>query len=175
MSGLRSLDSHIAKIVTNIAFAKRLEDIVADDNAGQSLSAEICKEIKKALSIHDTSALNKRVDLDKQGTRLWNLASRLKNTTKDGDLLCSGKSLFDQCSNNRFTSTVRVFACLLLDCAQRCTQHSPLSKDALNSSFAIAPSNVTLDDVRVLRSFLRTSKHCLGRLPWLWLSFLPAC
>ena len=74
-------------------FAKRLEESLASANPEKSLLAEIYTKIETVMSIHNAIAASRRVDLDKYGTRLWNLSSKLKNTTKDGELLCLGKDL----------------------------------------------------------------------------------
>lgn len=99
-------------------FAKRLEESLTSANPRKSLTADIYNKIETAVSIHNAAAASKRIDLDKQGTRLWNLSSKLKNAAKDAELLCM----------------VRVFAFLLLDCAQRCTQGSASSTTPVMSS-----------------------------------------
>ena len=109
-------------------FAKLLEEsLTSSSNPETSLPADIYNKIETAVSIRDAAAAGRRVDLDKQGTRLWNLSSKLKNTAKDGELLCLGKNSFFMACSLMLTRIVRVFAFLLLDCAQRCTQGSASS------------------------------------------------
>lgn len=75
-------------------FAKRLEESLTSANPRKSLTADIYNKIETAVSIHNAAAASKRIDLDKQGTRLWNLSSKLKNAAKDAELLCMGKDQF---------------------------------------------------------------------------------
>ena len=75
-------------------FAKFLEEALTSANPEKPLPADIYSKIETAISIRNVVAASKRFDLDKQGTRLWNLSSKLKNTAKDGELFCLGTSSF---------------------------------------------------------------------------------
>ena len=72
-------------------FAELLEDSLTSANPVKPLLVEVQNRIQTAASIRSAAAASRRVDLDKQGTRLWNLSSKLKKTIKDGELLCLGK------------------------------------------------------------------------------------
>ena len=72
----------------SIAFAKLLEESLTSTNTGKSISGDISRNIEAAVSLRNVAAASRRVDLDRHGTRLWNLSSKLKNTPKDGELLC---------------------------------------------------------------------------------------
>lgn len=74
-----------------LAFAKLLEEYLTSASPEKPLPADIYNKIETAVSIRNTLAASRRVDLDKRGTRLWNLSSKLKNTVEDGELLCLGK------------------------------------------------------------------------------------
>ena len=52
---------------------------------------DIYKKIEMAISVRSAAAASRRIDLDKQGTKIWNLSSKLKDIAVDGELLCSGK------------------------------------------------------------------------------------
>ena len=73
-------------------FAKLLEEYIISTNPKKPLPADIHSKIETAVSIRNAAAASKRVDLDKQGTRLWNLSSKLKDASKDRELLCLGKT-----------------------------------------------------------------------------------
>lgn len=80
--------------LVSIAFGKFLEENLTSANFEKSLPVDIYNRIEIAVSIRSGVAANRRGDLDKQGTRLWNLSSKLKNRAKDGEpseLLCLGK------------------------------------------------------------------------------------
>ena len=70
-------------------FAKLLEETLTSANPEKPLPADIYSRIETAISIRNVVAPSKRFDLDKQGTRLWNLS---KKSAKDGELLCLGTS-----------------------------------------------------------------------------------
>lgn len=72
-------------------FAELLENSLTSANPEKPLPVEVQNRIETAASIRSTAAASSRVDLDKQGTRLWNLSSKLKKTIKDGELLSLGK------------------------------------------------------------------------------------
>ena len=69
-------------------FAKLLEECIVATDLEMPLLADIYSKIETAVSIRNGAAASKRVDLDKQGTRLWNLSSKLK----DRELLCLSKT-----------------------------------------------------------------------------------
>lgn len=103
-------------------FAKRLEKSLTSANTEEPLLADIHNNIETADSIHNAAAASKRVDLDKQGTRLWNLSSKLKNTVKDGELLCLGKNSllrrFYSCLPSQFASSLFFFSTALNDASK---------------------------------------------------------
>ena len=77
------------------AFARRLEDLLSGGECPPSLKAQLCKEIDRVGLIHNAAANSKKVDLDKQGTKLWNLASKIKTQkSNDAQLLCQGTATF---------------------------------------------------------------------------------
>ena len=69
-------------------FAELLEECIIATDLEKPLLADIYSKIETAASIRNGAAASKRADLDKQGTRLWNLSSKLK----DRELLCLGKT-----------------------------------------------------------------------------------
>ena len=77
----------------NAAFARDLEETLTSANVELSLSTDLRKEVDKAILINHAAAASKRADLDRQGTRLWNLASKLKSQKfADEELLCLGNA-----------------------------------------------------------------------------------
>ena len=48
-------------------------------------------EIDNVIATNNATAASKRADLDRQGVRLWNLASKIKKTMKDEESLCSSR------------------------------------------------------------------------------------
>lgn len=77
--------------LASVVFAKLLEESLTAANAEKSLAADIYNKIETAVSIRNAAAASKRVELDKKGTKLWNLSSKLKRTTMDGEMFCLGK------------------------------------------------------------------------------------
>ena len=78
----------------NAAFAKHLEDTFTSDTPAPPLSVDLYREIDNAIATHNAVAASRRADLDQQGTRLWNMALRVRNKVKDGEMLClSGTAL----------------------------------------------------------------------------------
>ena len=73
-------------------FGKLLEESLTSTNPEESLPADVYSRIETAVSINNAAAASKRFDLDKQGTRLWNFSSKLKNIADDGESLCLGTS-----------------------------------------------------------------------------------
>jgi len=70
------------------AFAKQLEDRLTSETR-PSIQLEIFnREIDKLTEIHNLAAGSRRVDMDKQGTRLWNLTSNLRSKGGNGEVLC---------------------------------------------------------------------------------------
>lgn len=120
------------------AFTKELEDQLSTPsglNTMPSLMDKLENNIQSFPQSLGSAAAIKYSELDKSGTALWNLSTRLKRN--DG-------------VNNRQTLTVlammRLYALLMLDCAQ--------------SSGKGAFTNVA----RVMRVALKTAKHCLGAI-----------
>lgn len=108
--------------LASIVFAKLLEDSLTSAHPETSLPVDIHTRIETALSICSAAtAAAASSDIDKQGTRLWNLSSKLKTTSGggDGEILCLGKGPCSALFLLMLTQVVRVFAFLLLDCAQR--------------------------------------------------------
>lgn len=90
-----------------------------------SLAIELRQHIDELAALHVTAPSNFR-ELDAQGTMLWNLSSKLKeDDSESSQLACLGRALL-YCIVIIFQliCTVRVFGCLLLDCAQRSTAAS---------------------------------------------------
>ena len=75
----------------NTAFAKQLEDSIATDCPEPSLLRGLRREIDNIIATNNATAASKRTDLDQQGTRLWNLASKVKNIVKDEECICSSR------------------------------------------------------------------------------------
>ena len=113
--------------LASIVFAKLLEDSLTSAHPETSLPVDIHTRIETALSIRSTAAASS--DIDKQGTRLWNLSSKLKSISGggDGEMLCLGKGSHSEPFLLMLTQIVRVFAFLLLDCAQRGAEGSASS------------------------------------------------
>ena len=95
-------------------FAKFLEDTLTSANPEKSLPGNIHTRIEIAVSIRDAAVVSRRVDLDKQGTRLWNLSSKLKKTAADEGMLCLGRVSHSQrfclCLRKQFASLLFFFS-----------------------------------------------------------------
>ncbi len=75
------------------AFARDLEEKLYAKNTSHPLKAHLHKEIEILSLLHNITDSGRRVELDKHGTRLWNLASKLtQEKSWDTELLCSGKT-----------------------------------------------------------------------------------
>ena len=111
-------------------FAEDLKENLRSPNIPTSLSAELYRHLDRIPLIHNADAASRCRDLDEQGTKLWNLASSLK---RDGsintELGCLGAPSYKRSLRRALTGVVRVFACLLLDQAQRCTLRSTSSEN----------------------------------------------
>ena len=83
--------------LTSIVFAKLIEESLSSADPGKSLPADTYNRIETAVLIRSVAATVRRADLDKQGTRIWNLSSELRNTSKDGKPLCLGKESSSEC------------------------------------------------------------------------------
>ncbi|KAL6717482.1 sporulation-specific protein 22 [Lecanora helva] len=118
------------KVQNVLDFAKNIEISLSSDTVKLPSCSDLRRQIDQVAAIHHAAAASKNVDLDRQGTRLWNAASTLKSKEENGELLC----------------LIRVFACLLIDCAQRCSQ-----------------GRATSNEVRVLRTALKACKLCLDQ------------
>ena len=110
------------------AFAADLEDSIRSQSFSSSRVASIVKYIDKLLVL--PTAQIQSGDLDCRGTKLWNLASKLKqNATTTGETVCIGRILtLPSWSTWLKVCAVRVFACLLIDYAQQCAHGSTTSK-----------------------------------------------
>lgn len=119
------------RLAATLAFAKSIEESLQED-AGppSSLTSDLYRQVDGVLLISKEVAASRNHELDRQGTRLWNLASKYKShRSANPELLC----------------LLRVFPCLLLDCAQRLTE------------------NYVPNDIRVLKLALKTAKYCLDQ------------
>ncbi|MCJ1227176.1 hypothetical protein MMC12_003831 [Toensbergia leucococca] len=118
------------RVNTILAFATGLEESLRSHDTLPSTTKELYRFIDDLPLSNDAAVVCRARDLDSHGTRLWNLAVKLnKADSTDAELVC----------------LVRVFACLLLDYAQRWTKRS------------------AQNDSRVLESALKTIKNCLDR------------
>ena len=82
--------NHISLVRT--AFASRLEDQLKSGTVLPSLLTTIRPEIDKAISLQNATAASQRIELDFQGTKLWNLVSKSRAAKEDVILLCHGTS-----------------------------------------------------------------------------------
>ena len=74
-----------------IAFGKRLAQTLERDIDCHIPSSEIYAATEVVTLAGDVTAANGREDLDKLGTRLWNLASKCKDgVTGRWEFLCAG-------------------------------------------------------------------------------------
>lgn len=107
------------------AFAKSIEESLQED-AGppSSLTSDLYRQVDGVLLISKEVAASRNHELDRQGTRLWNLASKYKShRSANPELLCLRMLFRPLDLLPLLTGTVRVFPCLLLDCAQRLTEN----------------------------------------------------
>lgn len=116
--------------VGTAAFAKKLEESLhSDAGPPSSLTIDLYRQVDSVLLISRESAASRYSELDSQGTRLWNLASKHKSARfANPELLCL--RMFCRCLilSLLFTGTVRVFPYLLIDSAQRWIETSTSSK-----------------------------------------------
>ena len=116
--------------IITAAFAKSLEESLRS-GAGphSSLTADLDRQVDSVTLISKEVAAIRNHELDGQGTRLWNLASRYKSDRSGNpELLCLRMLRRSVLFSPLLTGTVRVFPCLLLDCAQRVTENLIPSK-----------------------------------------------
>ena len=73
------------------AFAKQLEETLTSGNGARPILDEIRKRVDDLTFIHVPSVAERKGELDKQGTRLWNLALQLNH--KDSETACLGLPL----------------------------------------------------------------------------------
>lgn len=78
------------------AFAKQLEEKLISETRPIIHLEALNREIDKLTAIHNSAAASRRVDLDKQGTRLWNLTPNLRSKDGNGEILCC--SSYPSCS-----------------------------------------------------------------------------
>lgn len=112
----------------HLAFATDLEDDARSRNISSSQAPSIRAQIDKLLAL--PCVPNQSSDLDGKGTRLWNLASKLKKENVIArELECLGENPPRlPCKIYTESRAVRVFACSLIDYAQQCAQGSVVSK-----------------------------------------------
>ncbi|MCJ1284476.1 hypothetical protein MMC26_003808, partial [Xylographa opegraphella] len=89
----------------NIEYASSLENTLTVIPRPPSLATDLLEHIDKLAEHRLVAAIDFRA-VDEYGTRLWNIASRLKK---------------DEANSIKLVCLVRVFACLLLDCGYRST------------------------------------------------------
>ncbi|KAI9820657.1 MAG: hypothetical protein M1827_005026 [Pycnora praestabilis] len=120
------------KVESILSFARNLQNRLELDISSAILATEVRQYINDFPGRLGMYATSRYDDLDLCGTALWNLSIRLKrNNGSDAEketLLC-----------------VRVFAFMLLDCAQQSSRGS------------------TLNCIRLLKVALKTAKHTLER------------
>lgn len=79
------------RLTARSAFATRLEKALRDASDTVPLLADTLLEHIESIALLSTSAFaNKTRDLDERGTRLWNLASKLKDDTRTAQTLALG-------------------------------------------------------------------------------------
>jgi len=100
------------------AFAKQLEDKMGCKTLPSILSEDLHREIDKLTVTHYAAPASTKVDLDKQGTRLWNLASKLTSKVDDGEVLCCSESPSSLGFSNR---THQHSTCFRLPASRLCT------------------------------------------------------
>ncbi len=111
-------------------FAEKLEKSLCSNDIPTTLITDLYKQLDRWPLIQDAGAATRCRELDEHGTKLWNLASRFKRASSiSTELGCLGMPFHERTLvQHSLTGTVRVFACLLLDWAQRCTPVSRSSK-----------------------------------------------
>ena len=111
-------------------FATNLEKSLRSNDIPTTLITQLYKQLDRWSLTHDADAAPRCRELDEHGTKLWNLASRHKRDSSiSTELGCLGMPFHERTLiQHSLKGTVRVFACLLLDWAQRCTPVSQLSK-----------------------------------------------
>ncbi|MCJ1397829.1 hypothetical protein MMC11_001025 [Xylographa trunciseda] len=101
----RRPDSKASPLASILAFASTLENTLSSSPRPVSLATDLYDNIDQ-LEERQLVAAGNFQDVDRYGTRLWNLSSRLKK---------------DEATSIQLACLVRVFACLLLDCGHRST------------------------------------------------------
>ena len=111
-----------------LAFAADLEENARSRDISSSRAPSIRAQIDKLLAL--PCLPNQPSDLDGKGTKLWNLASKLKKENAiAGELECLGETPRRLCCKIYIECrVVRVFACSLIDYAQQCAHGSVISK-----------------------------------------------
>ena len=112
----------------HLAFATDLEDDARSRKIPSSRAPSIRTQIDKLLALPYLP--NQSSDLDAKGTKLWNLASKLKKENAiAGELEClGGNPRRLRCKIYTECRAVKVFACSLIDYAQQCARGSVISK-----------------------------------------------
>ncbi|KAL9001374.1 MAG: hypothetical protein Q9169_000265 [Polycauliona sp. 2 TL-2023] len=89
-----------------LAFTTRLEKALRDaSDTGASLADSLFDHIESIALVPTTASVNKARDLDERGTRLWNLASKIKDGTKSAQMLAQGPRPFHGLSAARTSVT----------------------------------------------------------------------
>ena len=124
-------------------FAKSLEESLhLDTELPSSLTSNLYRQINDVLLISKATATNKNYELDNQGTTLWNLASKYKQDRSiSPELFCLCILKYSPISLPSLTEAVRVFPCMLLDCAQRWNASSIQSETFVTIICAFMKSN----------------------------------
>ncbi|MCJ1250157.1 hypothetical protein MMC30_007383 [Trapelia coarctata] len=89
-------------------FTSHLQQVLASKEKPSTLATDLLDHIDQLAEVR-LRADNSSRNLDEEGTKLWNLSSKLKK---------------DEAASSKLICLVRVFSCLLLDCGHRSTAGS---------------------------------------------------
>ncbi|KAI4272735.1 MAG: hypothetical protein LQ337_005090 [Flavoplaca oasis] len=79
------------RLDSTVAFATRLEKALRDASDTVPLLADALLDQIESIAVVSSSAfVDKTRDFDERGTRIWNLASKLKNDAESGATLAQG-------------------------------------------------------------------------------------
>ncbi|KAL9641268.1 MAG: hypothetical protein Q9204_000167 [Flavoplaca sp. TL-2023a] len=102
------------RLDSTIAFATRLEKALRDASDNVPLLADALLEQIECIALVSSSALVDKIrDFDERGTRIWNLASKLKNDAESGATLAQGLRAIQLCQQAG------------IEVLSRCEQSSP--------------------------------------------------